>query len=347
MVDNENQWEDVEYSEDSGDMDYDSEDFENDEYSDEEYSDEEYESYEEDDEERGAQPQKGNAVGCIFILLLLLALIAGAVWFFFNNSANKNAQPSENVSSSQEQVAQTPVGGDGTDSTTALGDEFFAQAGGTPDDMMSVDFSNPGETTVTSTNGNEEIVATVMDVPVEEVQNEQPSDFEMANGSSGDSVDDLFPSSDLVADPSQANNEIMVAYNKKERKNPFKPPVFTKKDGYATFDNVEFEIIEPPTTSVEDENLTRLLQTQISGILYDESSPSAIVNLNGLDQFVKIGDSIAGYKIENITKDKVQITYKNNSYVASVGELFTRGALEKQRAVADLENKFAGRYRNE
>ena len=81
-------------------------------------------------------------------------------------------------------------------------------------------------------------------------------------------------------------------------------------------------------------------------ILYDEENPSAIVNLNGMDHFVKAGDVVSGYTIDSITKDKVQVSYKNNSYVASVGELFTRGSLDKQRAVVNLENKFAGRYKN-
>ena len=125
---------------------------------------------------------------------------------------------------------------------------------------------------------------------------------------------------------------------------------FFVEDKYtAGEENTEFTkkcLVVQIAGEVSDENLTRLLQTQISGILYDEVSPSAIVNLNGVDQFVKIGDTVAGYTIESITKDKVQITYKNNTYVASVGELFTRGVLEKKRAVADLENKFAGRYRN-
>lgn len=352
MVDNENQWEDMEYSEDSGDMEYDSDvsedmEYSDEEYADEEYSDEEYESYE-DDEEYESEPKKGNAGGCIVILLLLLLLIGGAVWFFFSGAANKMApEQSATPSSSQEQVAGTQENIN-QDATTALGDEFFAQAGGNPEDMMSVDFNTPGETTVTTNNGNEEIVATVMEAPAEEIAVEQPENIEVSASETkqDSSVEDLFPSSDLTTDPSQANNDIMVAYNKKARQNPFKPPVLSKKDDYATFDNVDFEIIEPPTTSVHDENLTKLLQTQISGILYDETSPSAIVNLNGMDQFVKIGDVVAGYKIESITRDKVQITYKNNSYVASVGELFTRGALDKQRAVVDLENKFAGRYRN-
>ena len=357
MVDNENQWEDMEYSDDSGDdVGYASdEDVMSNDYSDEEYSDEEYETYEDDDGEYEAAPRKqGNAGGCIIVLLLLLLLVGGAVWFFFmkGGTSAQPAQESQNSSVAQEQVGQ-PTQSNSADSTTALGDEFFAQAGGNPDEMMSVDFNSPGEATVTTNNGNEEIVATVMDVPAETTPPEAPAEpIEVASNNQestpeGANVEDLFPSENIAGDGSQENNEIMVAYNKKTRQNPFKPPIRSKDDEYSTtIDGAEFEIIEPPTSSVEDENLTKLLQTQISGILFDEISPSAIVNLNGMDQFVKMGDVISGYKIESITKDKVQINYKNNSYVASVGELFTRGALEKQRAVADLENKFAGRYRN-
>ncbi len=357
MVDNENQWEDMEYSEDSGDdVNYASDedvmgDYSEGDYSDEEYSDEEYESYDDDDEGYEPAPKKqGNAGGCIVVLLLLLLLLGGAVWYFFmkNGGAGEQSEMPQNNQVVQEQMEQ-PSDESSMDSTTAMGDEFFAQAGGNPDEMMSVDFNAPGEATVTSNNGNEEIVATVMENPEEGASGENievsSNGEENQNGEAN--VEDLFPSESIAGDGSQENNEIMVAYNKKSRQNPFKPPVRSKdEEAMEAIDGAEFEIIEPPTTSVEDENLTKLLQTQISGILFDDVSPSAIVNLNGIDQFVKMGDVISGYTIESITKDKVQINYKNNSYVASVGELFTRGALDKQRAVADLENKFAGRYRN-
>ena len=140
----------------------------------------------------------------------------------------------------------------------------------------------------------------------------------------------------------------MVAWNKAARQNPFKPPVIQQAfdDKYENMDGMQFEIIEPPTRLVPDKNIEKLLQTQISGILYDESSPSAIVNLAGKDEFVKIGDEISGYKIKKITRNKVEISYKNNTYVASVGELFVPGKLEAQPAVANLNNKFAGRYKN-
>ena len=63
-------------------------------------------------------------------------------------------------------------------------------------------------------------------------------------------------------------------------------------------------------------------------------------------EVVKIGDEISGYKIKNITRRKVEISYKNNTYVASVGELFVPGRLEAQSAVDNLNDKFAGRYKN-
>ena len=349
MVDNENQWEDMEYSSDSGDVEeYESDEMMDDEYSDEEYSDqEEYEEYEDGeeyyDEEGGDAPKKGNPAGCIIILLILLLIIGGVAFFFL--SGKKSTEGGQTPTQNQEVVTENQAPAV-SDSTTALGDEFFNEAGGESTEMMSVDFSTPGETTVTTGEGENEIVATVMDVPVEQ-QNADLIEIPQEETAS-ENVDDLFPQESTAnVDLGQGTSEIMVAYNKKARVNPFKPPVIQKhSDLYSTIGGTEFEIIEPPTSSVSDENLTRLLQTQISGILYDDVSPSAIVNLNGVDQFVKIGDTVAGYTIESITKDKVQITYKNNTYVASVGELFTRGALEKKRAVADLENKFAGRYRN-
>lgn len=353
MVDKENQWEDIEYSDDSGDVgDYNSgfdmnNDYSDDEYQEDAYSDdEEYGAYEESDEEAyddefdyEDEPKKGNPAGLLIVLLLVLLIIGLAVYFLLNKSGSKNntSAPKTGVENSQMQISNE---------TTSLGDDFFNEAS---KDLMTVDFSATGEATVTTGTGNDEIVATVMEAPKEEKQQAiEISNVTKEEEKETSNVADLFPQdSELDEVLTQGTNEIMVAYNKKARQNPFKPiDSLGKKDVFSEFGGQEFEIIEPPTSSVADENLTKLLQTQISGILYDDISPSAIVNLNGIDQFVKIGDTISGYKIESITRDKVEITYNGNTYVASVGELFTRGTLEKQRAVVNLENKFAGRYKN-
>ena len=333
MVDNKKeQWEDIEYTEDSfeessgyddGDETYTDEQEAVDENS-EQYG--EYEDYEEEDD---AAPKKKSAVVPIIILLILL--LAGAGIMIPKMLANKESTTVNNTQTYQQENQfdnqNTPQ-----QSQEDLAGSFFDAANDNNQDMMSVNFNDNNEgANVMSENGDNQQVATVTDP--------------QQNNSNNINEVDLFANQD-----ENQGNDIMVVYNKATRLNPFKPPVITEtanKDvPFETIDNMQYEIIEPPTKSTYDENLTKLLQTQISGIMYDANSPSAIVNLNGKDQFVKIGDVISGYKIENITKDKVQISYKNNSYVATVGELFTQGDLDKQQAIVNLENKFGGRYKN-
>ncbi len=335
MVDKENQWENIEYSEgQDSTMSYDQDDLQN---SNEEYSDtndnQEYDSYEEYEDEEDEEPSKkrNNPLPMLIVFILLL----GVGTFIAVPKFMGGMQQSSNSSNNEQKYDQTIDVSALPQQTNSedLANSFFNEASGENPNMMSVNFGENGEAKVNTGEGENAQVATVTDV----------------SNTDGVSETDLFEnqnSSNLST--GEENNSIMVVYNKASRVNPFKPPVIDKSmdQAYETINDTQFEIIEPPVTSVPDENLTRLLQTQISGILYDAESPSAIINLNGLDQFVKAGDTISGYKIESITRDKVQISYKNNSYVASVGELFTRGSLEKQPAVANLENKFAGRYKN-
>ncbi len=328
MVDKENQWEDIEYSEgEETQLSYNDEDTsEMGEYYSEQGDNQEYEEYEDDEE---PVQRKNNPIPIIIVFLLLLG--AGAFVavpkFMGGAQINEKIQDNKSIEKTVDTVSSNQPSDD-------LANSFFADAGGVNPDMMSVNFNENGETNVLTGEGENTQVATVTETP----QNNDISET------------DLFENQDSSISTSNAdNNSIMVVYNKAARLNPFKPPVVDKTadQAYETINNTQFEIIEPPVTSVPDENLTKLLQTQISGILYDNESPSAIINLNGLDQFVKAGDIISGYKIESITRDKVQISYKNNSYIAAVGELFTRGSLEKQPAVANLEKKFAGRYKNQ
>ncbi len=328
MVDKENQWEDIEYSEgEETHLAYNDDNISeiNEDYS-EQGDNQEYEEYEDDEE---PVQRKNNPIPMLIVFLLLLG--AGAFVavpkFMGGEQINEKVQDNKSI----EQTVTTVSNNQASDD---LSNSFFNDAGGESSDMMSVNFNENGETNVLTGEGENTQVATVTETP----QNNDISET------------DLFENQDSsISNSNVDNNSIMVVYNKASRLNPFKPPVIdnSTEQAYETIDNTQFEIIEPPVTSVHDENLTKLLQTQISGILYDNESPSAIINLNGLDQFVKAGDTISGYKIESITRDKVQISYKNNSYVAAVGELFTRGSLEKQPAVANLEKKFAGRYKNQ
>jgi cytoskeletal protein RodZ len=330
MVDNENQWEDIEYSEsqdDAQDYSYGEDDTDNSIQQDgfEEQADEsnfQYNDYDEEDNgdeeyDEDTSSEKKRSQLPLIILALILLIVAGAV-------AIPKIMHNKEVQQANSQVGQTD---EQSQADADNANAFFDENNNANSDMVSVDFNENGSSNV---NIDGQDTATVSDV--------SPND--------GIKGSDLFEND---TNNDQGNSDIMVVYNKVNRLNPFKPPVAQKSTQGAPFEtinNTQFEIIEPPVESVEDENLTRLLQTQISGILYDDVSPSAIVNINGMDQFVKAGDVVSGYKIQKITRDKVQISYKNNSYVASVGELFIRGSLDKQRAVANLENKFAGRYKN-
>lgn len=312
MVDNENQWEDMEYTGNASADNYDVPDVDEDDYIDQEYDDqgdyeEEYEEYE-GYENGGTSQKKGNSSTILLLLLILFVCIG--VFVYKNRTSGGEETVKQPV---QQATMQQPP------DSTEMGDYFFNEAnGGASNDMMSVNFDENGSTNVVTPTEQGDVVATVTETP-------------SANAD--------------VNVNGEEENAIMVSYSRPVRMNPFKPTDEAKK-GSGIPNDTGFEIIEPPVASVPDENLTKLLQTQISGILYDEESPSAIVNLNGLDQFVKIGDNVGGYIIEGITRNQVQITYKNNTYVASVGELFTRGTLESSQAVVNLENKFAGRNRN-
>ncbi len=335
MVDNNEKWEDIEYSNDETDdekvsLDDSEANEDGEEYSNEEYE-EDYSQYEDDD----FKPKSvGSTKGIIFIILVVL--IGATVFFGYNMTQNmKNSvSQSENDTQVQSEEQVNP-----NMSTDQMAENFFNEAGGTEQDMMSVNFNNEGEANVESQAQNgDTAVATVTDAP-ENAQNEN----------------DLFPDDGQQPQNVQNTNnpnQIIISYGSAVRLNPFKPfelalekrKLEEAKDSEALA-NIPFEIIEPPVSSVPDEHITSLLNTQISGILYDEVSPSAIVNINGQDQFVKVGDVVSGYKIQSISRDKVQIAYGNNSYVASVGELFQKGSVEDFPQVDNLENKFAGRYK--
>lgn len=335
MVDNKNnQWEDeTEYNSDDvleNETDSQDEDLYEDTDSSDENTEDEYSEYEEDDSDEDdeedneqSSKKKNNLLLIIIVIVLLLIGLLVAIPKFMNKNDGA-AVNNVNVTNEQPNVNQDNNQIPSTDDA----DAFFGDAGENDNNMMSVDFNNPDQSVnVTTGEGENQQVATVSEA--------QPGE--------GINESDLF-----AEQPSQENDSIMVVYNKAARSNPFKPPVSVDSTEipYETINNTQFEIIEPPATSVEDEHLTKLLQTEISGIMYDSKSPAAIVKIEGVDQFVKVGDVVSGFKIVNITNDKVQINYKNNSYVASVGELFSKGSIDLKPAVVNLENKFAGRNRN-
>lgn len=340
---NDTNWEETGYTEEQGS------------YEDIDESQEEYEL--EDSDIQSSNPDKKKQMAILLVLIIILAVIGLflIVRIVSGGSANRMETPS---------AAPAVEVTDTQDLQSDLASSFFDESSDKTTDMMSVGFNDNGEATIVDNGAQDELVATVADVSqsdtlksddlFEAAVNDTSKQEAQANADKTNKQNEDKAKEDKKATKDKnttgrANNSIMVAWNKAARQNPFKPPVVHQEyeDKYEQMDGIQFEIIEPPKRLVPDKNIEKLLQTQISGILYDEDSPSAIVNLAGRDEFVKIGDEISGYKIKNITRNKVEISYKNNTYVASVGELFVPGKLEAQPAVANLSNKFAGRYKQE
>ncbi len=122
---------------------------------------------------------------------------------------------------------------------------------------------------------------------------------------------------------------------------PFLP--YRNISGTTTaLDVPKFNLVEPPEVISEDSEAARVMDTTVSGILYDKYSPSAILNIEGNDYLVKKGDTVNNYKVLSIMPDSVTVKLGANTYKAGIGEILTGGSLN-HNDVSNLDNKFGGK----
>lgn len=141
---------------------------------------------------------------------------------------------------------------------------------------------------------------------------------------------------------------VLISIQEGGRDNPFKPSAVFNQNIQA-IEKLPLPLMEPPIgddTSVDKTALT-VMKTSVSGILYDQYSPSAILNLKnengkGSDYLVSIGDTLNGYKILNITKTKVTVKLGNNIYIAGVGEYLKKAELDSSKNLSNMNHKFGG-----
>lgn len=126
------------------------------------------------------------------------------------------------------------------------------------------------------------------------------------------------------------------------RANPFVPAVAVSS--YSQMPKAPgLSYPAPPTEIIPNESAIKLMETTISGIMYDSLSPSAIISVEGQDHLVRKGDRINGYKIVNITKDRVIVQNGTNVYRATVGETLTTQSSDINfNNVYNLQHKFGG-----
>ena len=102
-----------------------------------------------------------------------------------------------------------------------------------------------------------------------------------------------------------------------------------------------YTLVEPPAVVDGNSDAARVMDTIVSGILYDKYSPSAILNIEGNDYLVKKGDVVNNYKVVSIVQDSVTVKLGSNVYKAGIGEILTEGSLNHNE-VSNLNNKFGG-----
>lgn len=108
-----------------------------------------------------------------------------------------------------------------------------------------------------------------------------------------------------------------------------------------------FNLPTPPT-SLADSNsdAAKITRTKVVGIMYNKTSPSAIINVDEKDYLVRQGDQIIGqeYKVLQINPSWITVGLGPNIYSASIGELFSRDQLDSsQNDVYNLRSRFGGR----
>lgn len=105
-----------------------------------------------------------------------------------------------------------------------------------------------------------------------------------------------------------------------------------------------FDLVEPPEVIGESTEGARVMDTVVSGILFDKFSPSAILNIEGNDYLVKKGDVVNNYKVVSIMKDSVTVKLGSNTFKAGIGEILTEGSVN-HNDVSNLSKKFGGERR--
>ena len=137
---------------------------------------------------------------------------------------------------------------------------------------------------------------------------------------------------DVVADNGKT---VSLTIADSGRADPFMPSVEVASSGS------NYDIIAPSDTITADPDASRVVSTKVSGIMYDKTNPSAIINIEGSDYLVRSGDVLNNYKVLSIGPASVTVQLGANIYKAGVGEMFATDGLN-HNTISNLDSKFGG-----
>ena len=154
----------------------------------------------------------------------------------------------------------------------------------------------------------------------QEAQAQQQEDVPVVNEQEADQLEAQKKEEEKLKEKKQVVQVVPTGRN-----NPFMPiDKYIKTEvpeASIMFD--ESGIPTPPDTYGEkSEEITKLMSIAVSGIMYDNIKPSAIITYDGNDYFVQKGDKLDDYRVIEIGKTYVTISLGNNVYRANIGEEF-------------------------
>ena len=146
-----------------------------------------------------------------------------------------------------------------------------------------------------------------------------------------------------AVDVQVSNGGAMVTMSLEDtgRDDPFLPEGEKLISYTAPKAKINYDLLPPPEMISIDTTATEVITTKVSGIMYDNYNPSAILNIQGSDYLVRSGDIVNGYKVLAIARDNVTVQNGANVYKAGVGELLPSGGIN-YNTVSNLEGKFGG-----
>lgn len=277
------------------------------------------------------QPKKQNGSIIYIALLLVLALAAGGMFMYKNNMipglapAQENSEAQDFFDKVTQEGAQNPSG-----EATATVDVDLAQAPAPAEGAA----PQPSDAASVAAQPEDPAAAIAQDGEVLGKDGKPLNAIEKAM---------LKKKQDESKEKQLGlgTNPVIIPVNAGGRPDPFLPYTQIQQEKMAK--SLAFDIIAPPTTvPSEDPVVDQVVQTKISGIMYDSSRPSAIINVGGADQLVHKGDTFKDCKVLDITRNSVVIKYKNNVYQATVGQTLGEGV--NLNPVSNLSKQFGGLY---
>lgn len=288
------------------------------------------------------ESKKGSSGGVFFLLLLVLLAAAAGGLFYYKKVMAPSDVPSEQATGdyfydqTQEQGAADPQAAGAQDPAKNEDAAKTSQSGDVA--TIDVDLTTPSDSTAQGSSPAPSQANPEKQNAVDKIaQSQQKPEKELTHQERAKLKEQQ--DQERKNQIGLASNRVTIPVVSGGRVDPFMP----YGQRIAAASAPQFDLIAPPAdVPTADPVVDEIVQTKISGIMYDAARPSAIINIGGTDQLVHKGDVVNGFSVLNITKNTVTLKYKTNIYQASVGQNVGDGI--NLNPVSNLSKSFGGAY---